>query len=107
MIQKETLKRVEQMSPAIVDTLTYFIRGSSPLYLNRSSISPLLKKSSTSANARLVLRHIAKTKPILFKTHLGELGKAVRESKEDEGVEVALHAVSRLMKVDESVGIDK
>jgi len=96
--------------------------------LNRSSIPHLLKRlvpSSTSpesegiaASAHRTLTYIAKTRPIIFKSHVAELTKLVnameKKGSENESesaianaaIGIALKALARLKVVDEGFVID-
>ncbi|KAI5477658.1 hypothetical protein MNV49_006044 [Pseudohyphozyma bogoriensis] len=110
--QKDFLRRIEQISSTIVETFTYFLHAIAFLIVNRSSISPLLKRLQTRSgpewegfveNASYVLEFMSKHKPIMYKSHVAELTKALGDGKETQVVEIALHALSRLNKVDSLV----
>lgn len=101
----------------MVDTFTAFVRHCSFLLVNRSSISPLLKRvqiragagteGEAYANAAVkVLEHVVKHKPTMFKSHQAELTKVLADSPEAL-VTVALHALSRVAKSDKTTSIDK
>jgi hypothetical protein len=77
--------------------------------LNRSSISPLIKRLSVQSGsdskifaqvAERLLRHIAKLRPALFKSNVHELSKSLADGGEESLVTVALHSLSRLAKTD-------
>lgn len=114
--QKECLRRIEQISSSIVNTFTTFIRRSSYLLVNRSSISPLLKRLATRNGpdgetfARLsehLFRHISKLRPSLYKSHVAELTKALADGGEVTMVTATLHALSRLSKSDPTIRLEK
>lgn len=113
------MRRLEQVSSTIIDTFTNFIRSSSFLLLNRSSIPTLLKRLQSPSGpdgqlfadrAAAVLEFISKKRPELYQTHVAELTKvlsAAKGDKQEKVVEVALHAVSKLMKGDKTIIPDK
>ncbi|GAA6062022.1 hypothetical protein JCM10212_005455 [Sporobolomyces blumeae] len=119
--EKDAMKRLRKMGESVASTFSTFIRLSCYTFLNRSSIPHLLKRflstSSTAeskayaASARRTLRFIAKTRPILFKSHVAELSK-ILSSPSDDGndgdaaVELALHAIAKLKKADPSLVLD-
>lgn len=116
--QKETLRRVEQISSTILETFIFFLRNSVFLLINRSSIPGLLKRvqggrsgadaESQAQKATIVLDYISKHQPALYKSHVAELTKALQgEGKEESVVETALHAASKLCKGDRTTSVDK
>lgn len=128
LIQKDFMRRIGKMNDSTVSTFSAYIRLSCYTTLNRSSIPHLLKRlvpSSTSAesegfaaSAHRTLAYIAKTRPIIFKSHVAELTKVVnameKKGSENEtestiansAIGVTLKALARLKAVDESSVID-
>lgn len=115
--QNEFLKRLEQLSPAIVPTMTTIVRRSSYSLTNQSSIPTLLKRvekgnqegagskaRSAAINARGVLLVISKHCPALYKSHIAELGKATSDESKTALVESALMALANVVKWDEKLG---
>ncbi|PPQ70235.1 hypothetical protein CVT25_011295 [Psilocybe cyanescens] len=113
----EFLKRLEQLSPAIVPTMTTIVRRSSYSLTNQSSIPTLLKRvekgnqegagskaRSAAINARGVLLVISKHCPALYKSHIAELGKATSDESKTALVESALMALANVVKWDEKLG---
>jgi sister-chromatid-cohesion protein PDS5 len=110
------MRRLQKMGDSVVSTFTSFIRLSCYTILNRSSIPTLLKRllpsastsesTDLSASARRALEYIAKTRPILFKSHVAELTKLVMSNEKDSNetpdsaVATALHALGKLKVVD-------
>lgn len=102
-MQKEALKRIEQISSTAVEPFTAFIYASSHFYINRSSITPLFKRLSTSKDdqsdeAFEILTYIAKNRPALFASHSAELTKAVSDGSHPRLSQVALHAAACLLR---------
>ncbi|GAA5902726.1 hypothetical protein JCM6882_004051 [Rhodosporidiobolus microsporus] len=129
--ERDFLRRLEKFpSPSsALQTFTAFVRLSCPTYLTRSSISQLLKRlqggvvlpspSSSAAiadaseadlfatSAARVLEYVSRTKPVIFKTHMAELGKILSgEEVQEKVVEVVLHAVAKLKRAEEGLAID-
>ncbi|GAA6017525.1 hypothetical protein JCM11491_006853 [Sporobolomyces phaffii] len=121
--QKDVLRRIEKMKDSPVATLASFIRLSCYTILNRASIPQLLKRlvpnaatpeaEEMSASARRTLTYIAKTRPILFKSHVAELTKLMMSSEKESNAEIpesavgtALHALGKLKIVDASFNLD-
>lgn len=114
--QKECTRRLEQVSPTIVDTFLHCLRLNAYLIINRSSISTLLVRVRAPSGpdgevlatvAAEVLSYISKHRPVMYKTHVAELSKSLGDGSSDELVTVALNALSRLAKVDRTFKPDK
>ncbi|KAM0752186.1 ARM repeat-containing protein [Meredithblackwellia eburnea MCA 4105] len=120
-VWKDCQRRLEQVSPTIVETFSHLIRQHAFLIINRSSISTLLQRlrsppsGATDGDKKVIdvaartLRYIAKHRPVLFTTHVAELGKNLGDAAASSGrlVTVALHALSRLAKADGNTKPDK
>ncbi|KAH9477762.1 Sister chromatid cohesion protein pds5 [Psilocybe cubensis] len=118
----EFLKRLEQLSPSIVPTMTAILRRSSYGIVNQSSIPTLFKRLEkgnqegasgkaryAANNAQSILLAISKHCPALFKSHIAELSKAIADESKTQLVEVALMALANVVKWDEKLGasVDK
>jgi sister chromatid cohesion protein PDS5 len=89
-----------------------FLRRASLHSVNQSSIPTLIKRvrsgdddpasaaSTTARHARILLTFTSKHCPALYKLHVGELAKAIADSKNPVLVEVGLQALSALAKWD-------
>ncbi|KAL1759171.1 armadillo-type protein [Schizophyllum commune] len=109
----ELLRRIESQSPAILQTMSIFLRRSSLRIINTSSIPTLLRRMRAGADgsdrrksnaaqlqarisaehARTVLRYVSKHAPALFMPHAAALGAIVVEDgvvggEDDEGEDV-------------------
>jgi sister chromatid cohesion protein PDS5 len=63
---------------------------------------------SQAKKATIVLSYVSKHQPVLYKSHVAELTKALQgEGQEESVVETALHAASKLCKGDSSTSVDK
>lgn len=107
----EFLRRVEQSHESILSTMTIFLRRATLRIVNQSSISTLIKKVQKSAppskHAQQLLTFISKHCPILYKPHVSELTKAIADEGNVILVEVGMHALAAVTKVDESQAVDK
>ena len=118
--QHDFLKRLDQLSPSILPTLSTLLRRSSLRILNQSSIPTLLKKVqknnnatsgqgyTTAINAQILLSHASKHCPALYKSHVAELTKAIADERNTRFAEISLQALWSLMKLDSNlVPLDK
>ncbi|KIJ30528.1 hypothetical protein M422DRAFT_36533 [Sphaerobolus stellatus SS14] len=116
--RSEFIRRTEQLSSSIVDTMASFIRKGSLWIINTSSIPSLLKHLQPNPNgdaseeeayarcAKTALDYVCKHCPGVYKAHVGELVRAlaVGETEGDEEggkgnerlVEVALRGLAAL-----------
>ncbi|GAA5968515.1 hypothetical protein JCM11641_007665 [Rhodosporidiobolus odoratus] len=127
--ERDFFRRLEKFpSPtSITQTFTTFLRSYSYQYLSRSSISQLLKRLQAgqsnlptvgtsasaseadqfAASAERTLEYVSRHRPVVHRSHVAELGKLLgNEAAEGRVVEVALHALAKLKKVDEKVAIE-
>ncbi|KAF5318692.1 hypothetical protein D9619_010650 [Psilocybe cf. subviscida] len=117
----EFLKRTEQLSSNILNTMTILIRRASYSIVNQSAVPTLFKqveKSQTSnttkaqqnaANATKLLSIIAKHSPVLLKPHVALLTKIIAGEKKGNLAELALMALANIARADEKAAatIDK
>jgi sister chromatid cohesion protein PDS5 len=85
-----------------------FLRRASLRIINQSSIPALIKRvhkggSVSAQNAQLLLGFVSKHCPALYKSHVGELTKAIADEKNPTLVEVCLQAFSALVKWDDKL----
>lgn len=109
LLQNEFVRRVEQSSSAITQTMSIFLRRASLRILNQSSIPTLVKRvqkgdgNATSQahlvadNAQTLLTFTSKHYPAVYKSHVGELTKAIADEKNPRLVEVSLQALSAVV----------
>ncbi|KAH8102266.1 armadillo-type protein [Cristinia sonorae] len=99
----EFIKRVEQSSSTIVPTMTSFLRRASLRTVNQSSIPTLIRRIQKASdgsfdivarNAEVWLAYISKHLPALYKSHVGELTKAIADERNVKLVEVSLQALA-------------
>lgn len=110
--QKETLRRVEQISSTLLPTFLFFLRNTVYLLINRTSIPPLLKrlqgKDALAPLAGVVLEFVARHQPGLFKVHGAELSKALAGKEGEERVaRIALHAAAKMGKGERGAVVEK
>ena len=119
-MQNEFQKRIEQLSPGLASTLNILLRRSSFRILNQSSIPTLIKRVSkghgdddsasqiTAGHARTLLRYISKHSAAMYKSHIGELMKAVADEKHEALIETSLQALAGVLNWDQKlVSTDK
>ncbi|KAK4052801.1 Sister chromatid cohesion protein pds5 [Microbotryomycetes sp. JL201] len=108
-------RRVAAISPNLVETMKFVVRKSAYLFVNRSSIPMLLKRLHTKSGANVeaaaicaaqVLEWISTHKPVMYKMHVAELTVAISATNE-RMAKVALRALSKLIRADPTVKIDK
>jgi sister chromatid cohesion protein PDS5 len=92
-----------------------FLRRSSLRVLNQSSIPTLVKRiqkggndstgpaSLPAHNSQILLSFVSKHCPVLYKTHVGELTKAIADEKNPRLVEVCLQALSSVVQSDDKL----
>lgn len=98
----------------ILQTMSIVLRRISFSFVNRSSISVLLKRlrvtpptatdatRAASSDARVILTRISKTCPNMYKAHLAELAKAILDETLDEGLAaVPLQAFAHVERADQ------
>jgi sister-chromatid-cohesion protein PDS5 len=84
------------------------LRRSSLKFLNQSSIPALVKRvqkgggkaTQAATNAQILLSFTSKHCPVLYKTHISELTKAIADEKNPRLVETCLQALSSMAKLD-------
>ena len=108
----EFLRRVEQSLESTLSTMTIFLRRATLRIVNQSSIPTLIKgvqkSAPSSERAQQLLTFISKHCPILYKLHVSELTKAIADDRNVTLVEVGMHALTALVKADESqAALDK
>lgn len=108
----EFLRRVEQSSESTLSTMTIFLRRAMLRIVNQSSIPTLIKRVQksipSSKHAQQLLTFISKHSPILYKSHVSELTKAITDERNVILMEVGMHALAALAKSKESqVALDK
>ncbi|KAG6836734.1 hypothetical protein H0H93_004140 [Arthromyces matolae] len=101
----EFQRRVEQQAANNAGTLLSFLRRSSFRILNQSSIPTLVKRLTKSQNVPnnhplTLLKYISKHSPALYKSHIGELTKAIADEKNTSTVEPCLHALAGVLQWD-------
>lgn len=121
-MQNEFLKRLEQLSPGLIPTMSTLVRRSSYSIINQSAIPTLLKRLEkgtqdgagskaryAAASAKMILVVVSKHSPALFKSHIGELSKAIADESKEKLVEISLMALSNLMRLDDKLNaaVDK
>lgn len=87
------------------------LRRSSLKFLNQSSIPALVKRvqkgggkaTQAATNAQILLSFTSKHCPVLYKTHISELTKAIADEKNPRLVETCLQALSSMAKLDSRV----
>ncbi|KAF7349279.1 Sister chromatid cohesion protein pds5 [Mycena sanguinolenta] len=104
----EFAKRIDTLSTGIAPTMNKVLRQASLRILNQSSIPTLIKRlgksnSVASDNARKLLTYVSRHQPGLFKSHIGELVKGIADEKHPQVVELALQALTAVVKWDEKV----
>uniref|UniRef100_D8QDI4 Uncharacterized protein n=1 Tax=Schizophyllum commune (strain H4-8 / FGSC 9210) TaxID=578458 RepID=D8QDI4_SCHCM len=119
----ELLRRIESQSPAILQTMSIFLRRSSLRIINTSSIPTLLRRMRAGADgsdrrksnaaqlqarisaehARTVLRYVSKHAPALFMPHAAALGAIVSKSEDAAVLETGLQALAALAMHDETL----
>ncbi|KAJ6486929.1 armadillo-type protein [Mycena sanguinolenta] len=104
----EFAKRIDTLSSSIAPTMNKLLRQASLRILNQSSIPTLLKRlgktnSVAADNARKLLTYVSRHQPGLFKSHIGELVKGIADEKHPQVVELALQALTAVVKWDEKV----
>ncbi|KAF8156995.1 armadillo-type protein [Crassisporium funariophilum] len=116
----EFLRRIEQLSATIVPTMTIFLLRGCYRIVNQSCIPTLLKRverahgssnskaQAAATKAQILLTAVSKYAPGLFKSHIGELCKAIADEKKTKLVEVALQALANVARLDEKLAtVDK
>ncbi|KII91267.1 hypothetical protein PLICRDRAFT_105332 [Plicaturopsis crispa FD-325 SS-3] len=113
----EFRKRIEQSSTAIKSTMSVLLRRASLRILNQSSIPTLIKRvqagngaktgnsEQLADHAQTLLDFASKHCPALYKSHIGELGKAIADEKNSRLVGVALQALSAVVRYDDSLAV--
>ncbi|KAL0958138.1 hypothetical protein HGRIS_000306 [Hohenbuehelia grisea] len=119
----EFIRRLEQTSATIVPTMTVVLYRASLRIVNQSTIPSLIRAvkkdqdrearrsslTGTSAtkiaagHARVLLTHVAKHCPALFKPHVGELSKVIASEKGAPLVEAGLQALAAVVRWDEKL----
>lgn len=109
--QNEFLRRVEQLSPSMVETMSVIHRKASLWIINTSSIPSLVKRiqrapteegddpSPSEAErlarvAKVALSFVSKHCPAIYKPHVGEFVKALADEKNVRLAEVTLQALA-------------
>ncbi|KAG6858949.1 hypothetical protein C0993_004799, partial [Termitomyces sp. T159_Od127] len=101
----EFQRRVEQQAPNNANTLLTLLRRSSYRILNQSSIPTLIKRlpkgqPHTNNHPLILLKFVSKHSPALYKSHIGELTKAIADEKNAKAVEACLHALAGVLRWD-------
>lgn len=103
---------MEQLSATIAPTMAAFLRRSSFWIVNQSSVPTLIRNiqkedSSTvnqsntrAAHAQTLLHFVSKHCAAVYKSHIGELTKAIVDEKNVMSVEVGLNALASVLKWD-------
>ncbi|KDQ08190.1 hypothetical protein BOTBODRAFT_118968 [Botryobasidium botryosum FD-172 SS1] len=101
--KNEFLRKIEQTSQSILETMTALVRRCSLWIINPSSVSTLVKRVQkgdhyTSTNAATVLSYLSKFNPAILKSHIAEFTRGVLEDKSTALVEVCLQALAALSR---------
>ncbi|KAG6901443.1 hypothetical protein C0995_011956 [Termitomyces sp. Mi166 len=101
----EFQRRVEQQAPNNATTLLTLLRRSSFRILSQSSIPTLIKRlskgqSHNNNHPLILLKFVSKHSPALYKSHIGELTKAIADEKNASAVEACLHALAGVLRWD-------
>ncbi|KAH9932198.1 armadillo-type protein [Fomitopsis serialis] len=114
----EFLRRMEQSSSSLVPTMTIFLRRASLRLVNQSSVPTLIKRvqkgdsadgvgssqgDALAQNAQIWMNHIAKHGPAVYKSHVGELSKAIADEKNARLVEVCLQGLAAVSQFDKKL----
>jgi hypothetical protein len=95
--------------------MSTFLRRSSLLILNQSSIPTLIRHiqkggddassqaQSTAHNAQMLLTYISKHCPAMHKSHISELTKGIANERRPTLVEVSLQALSAVVRWDDKL----
>jgi hypothetical protein len=95
--------------------MSTFLRRSSLLILNQSSIPTLIRHvqkggdnassqaQSTAHNAQVLLTYISKHCPAMYKSHISELTKGIADERRPTLVEVSLQALSAVVRWDDKL----
>lgn len=111
--QNEFLRRVEQSSSTILETMSVIHRKASLWIINTSSIPSLVKRIQRAPTedsddpgpsdaerlarvAKVALTYISKHCPAIYKPHVGEFAKALADEKNARLGEVGLQALAAL-----------
>lgn len=111
--RQEIKKRTAKLGATLVETVMLVVRDHAYLLLNKSSIPPLLKRAQAgrddpaAASALEVLDALARKKAVMFRSHVAELTKSLADSNAPDVTTAALHALSKLAKVDSEFHPDK
>lgn len=111
-LQNEFLRRVEQSSSSIVETMSDIQRKASLWIINTSSIPLLVRRiqrapleqdhsglseaEQFSRVAKVALTFVSKHCPTIYKSHVGEFAKALADEKNAQLGEVALQALAAI-----------
>ncbi|KAF8067855.1 armadillo-type protein [Lyophyllum atratum] len=108
----EFQRRVERQCPNLAPTLNTLLRRSSFRIINHSSIPTLIKRvqkghghssgaaHTTATHAQTLLTFVSKHAPAFYKSHIGELTKAIADEKNPALVETGLHALAGVLQWD-------
>ncbi|KAG6907699.1 hypothetical protein DXG01_007755 [Tephrocybe rancida] len=101
----EFQRRVEQQAPNNAATLLTLLRRSSFRLLNHSSIPTLIKRvpkgqAHINSHPLILLTFVSKHSSALYKSHIGELTKAIADEKNSSLVETCLHSLAGVLQWD-------
>jgi sister chromatid cohesion protein PDS5 len=103
---------MEQLSTTIAPTMAALLRRSSFRIVNQSSVPTLIKhvqkghgnaasqSNTKAAHAQTLLHFVSKHYAALYKSHIGELTKAIADERNVTLVEVGLNALASVLKWD-------
>ncbi|KAJ8473024.1 hypothetical protein ONZ45_g16446 [Pleurotus djamor] len=116
----EFVRRMEQASPSLMNTMSSFLYRCSLRIFNQSSIPSLIKAIQRdhgkttlqtqvhAAHSLTLMTSISKHFPILYKPHIPELSKAIASEKSEKLVEASLQALAAAARFDEKLApLDK